>query len=102
MPNRKARKVKQQARSSDDGISTALGNLSMNMLAPRAAGNDQTRSTQRDIVAEFAEYFGNESNLANWQEFCQDLGVEVELRSIRQCRLVNMRSLHVGAKLTLE
>ncbi|KAG0650621.1 hypothetical protein D0Z07_2210 [Hyphodiscus hymeniophilus] len=44
------------------------------------------RRGRRDIVAEFERYFGNETNLANWQRLCHDVGIAEQLRSINQCR----------------
>lgn len=45
-------------------------------------------SNKRDIVQEFANYFGNESKLANWQMLCNDLHIGRDLSSIRKCKAV--------------
>jgi hypothetical protein len=43
---------------------------------------------KRDIVGEFARYFGEESKLANWQRLCCDVGIEDDLPSVTKCREV--------------
>src|SRR6266536_5661922 len=37
---------------------------------------------KRDIVGEFARYFGEESKLANWQRLCRDVGIKDDLPSV--------------------
>ena len=74
----KKKRSKKSAENKDGGISTALNNLNINPPNPHS----------RDIAAEFADYFGNASMLANWQKLCRDLDIEEELSSVRMCRLV--------------
>jgi hypothetical protein len=50
------------------------------------------KSNKRNIVREFADYFGNESNLANWQMLCSDLDIEGDLSSITKCK--DVRASH--------
>ncbi|KAF4631442.1 hypothetical protein G7Y89_g6692 [Cudoniella acicularis] len=44
------------------------------------------KKIRRDVVEEFDRYFGNASNLANWQRLCWDVGIEEDLNSVRKCR----------------
>jgi hypothetical protein len=46
------------------------------------------RAPDRNIAQEFENYFGNETNLANWQNLCEDVGIKDDLNSIRKCKLV--------------
>jgi len=45
---------------------------------------------RRNVVREFADYFGEETNLDNWQKLCEllDLGSKEELNSMNKCREV--------------
>lgn len=47
------------------------------------------RTKKRNIVEDFARYFGNESQLANWQRLCRDIGLRSDLPSIKKCRAVS-------------
>lgn len=49
----------------------------------------KTTLAKRNIVNDFAAYFGNESQLGNWQSLCNDVGLADNLPSIRQCRAVS-------------
>jgi len=40
------------------------------------------------VVNAWQDYFGNESQLANWQRLCADVGLEEVPRSITQCKKV--------------
>ncbi|RDW78022.1 hypothetical protein BP5796_05874 [Coleophoma crateriformis] len=44
------------------------------------------KQAHRNIVAEFAAYFGKEEKLENWQRLCLDLGICDEISSITKCR----------------
>jgi hypothetical protein len=60
--------------------------------SPKSSSGSDIKSEEnfpaRNIVAEFDEYFGNESKLENWQRLCRDVGIEDEPRSITKCRKV--------------
>lgn len=45
--------------------------------------------TRKTVVGQFARYFGSEDKLDNWQRFCRDIGIEDDLKSVTQCRLVS-------------
>jgi hypothetical protein len=47
------------------------------------------RTKKRNIVGDFARYFGNESQLVNWQRLCRDIGLRDDLPSIKKCRAVS-------------
>jgi hypothetical protein len=65
------------APSHPSDISTGVGRLSL-----------EQNPRKRNIVKEFDSYFGNTSDLANWQRLCHDLGIEGELPSISKCKKV--------------
>lgn len=53
------------------------------------------KSNGRNIAKEFSDYFGNETNLANWQMLCHDLSIGGDLSSINKCKAVlNPLSIH--------
>jgi hypothetical protein len=84
-------KSKKAQQGTDNGVAISLGGLTINEYPPNAPQGKkpkQPKPSDRDIAAEFASYFGNESNLANWQRFCQDLGVTENIRSVTQCKAV--------------
>lgn len=46
------------------------------------------KKPSRNIVQEFADYFGSESKLANWQRLCYDLDIFDDVGSITKCKNV--------------
>jgi hypothetical protein len=46
------------------------------------------KNNGRNIAKEFHDYFGNESNLINWQMLCQDLSIGGDISSINKCKAV--------------
>jgi hypothetical protein len=51
-------------------------------------GTPNPTKPRRDIASEFNAYFGNATNLQNWQRLCHDIGLEDDLPSITSCRQV--------------
>ncbi|KAH8586466.1 hypothetical protein B0O99DRAFT_702131 [Bisporella sp. PMI_857] len=55
------------------------------------------RGLKRNIVKEFAAYFGNESMLENWLMLCRDVGLETQgLTSIKKCRMALKKEVWVN------
>jgi len=52
------------------------------------ANAKKPKKNKRNIADEFDRYFGNASELENWQRLCRDVGVQGDLPSMKQCRLV--------------
>ncbi|KAL2060320.1 hypothetical protein VTL71DRAFT_9715 [Oculimacula yallundae] len=46
----------------------------------------QPTLNQKNIVGEFARYFGSENKLENWQRLCRDVGIDRTLTSLNQCK----------------
>lgn len=82
------KKFKKQLQSTNDAVAVALSGHTISNTAANAPQGRSPKTPPRDIAAEFAEYFGRENDLANWQRFCRDLGIEVQLHSVRQCKAV--------------
>ncbi|PBP27716.1 hypothetical protein BUE80_DR001235 [Diplocarpon rosae] len=57
-------------------------------MSSMTLGSDLSRPARRNIVNQFNRYFGEESKLANWVRLCRDVGIQEDLESITQCRLV--------------
>jgi hypothetical protein len=51
------------------------------------------KTKKKTVVGEWKDYFGNETNLANWQRLCTDVGIEELPTSITQCRKVSSFSI---------
>jgi hypothetical protein len=47
------------------------------------------KTRKKTVVGDWEDYFGNETNLANWQRLCTDVGIEELPTSITQCRKVS-------------
>jgi hypothetical protein len=56
--------------------------------APASSSSTHDPPQLQNIVHAFAAYFGDESELGNWQRMCRDLGITEELNSKTQCRKV--------------
>lgn len=54
-----------------------------------AAPQIPQKKKMRKIVDEFNRYFGD-GTLENWQRLCRDIGIEDDLPSVKQCRLVSL------------
>ena len=46
------------------------------------------KTKKKTVVGLWADYFGNETQLANWQRLCVDVGMEEIPTSITKCRKV--------------
>jgi hypothetical protein len=53
------------------------------------ANAKKPKKNKRNIADEFDRYFGNASKLENWQRLCKDVGVQGDLPSVKQCRMVS-------------
>jgi hypothetical protein len=60
------------------------------------------KSNRRNIIQDFADYFGNEGKLANCQMICNNLDVNRDLSSITKCKAVRdsicKRQFQISAK----
>lgn len=66
-------------------ITNDLTRLSIDQIDPLRP----RKLTKKNIAREFNKYFGDVSKLANWQRFCQDIGLNVdELTSLSKCKQV--------------
>ena len=92
------RRSKRAGQGSDDGKIASPDGIFVGKETKNTHNVENPRPPRRDIAFEFSSYFGNESNLANWQRLCRDLGVTEELRSVYQCRDVSRNSPWVVLK----
>jgi len=70
--------------------SPAPANNVTKVVTNTVANNTKQLQSKRNIVQEFEDYFGNVTQLGNWQMLCRDVGLhEVEkLSSVKKCRKV--------------
>ncbi|KAJ5038711.1 uncharacterized protein L3040_006391 [Drepanopeziza brunnea f. sp. 'multigermtubi'] len=68
-------------------LTLSMSEMALSDATSKPPKAQNPKKPRRDIVDQFRRYFGNESEVANWVRLCRDVGIQEDLKSIRQCRL---------------
>ncbi|PQE29306.1 transcription factor Zn C2H2 protein [Rutstroemia sp. NJR-2017a BBW] len=86
--SRKGKEIERSPKKTAPSVPTpASTNKSKEAPAVNIPEPKQSKKTRKKtVVGDWEDYFGNETNLANWQRLCTDVGIEELPTSITQCR----------------
>ncbi|KAI9048265.1 hypothetical protein LZ554_008060 [Drepanopeziza brunnea f. sp. 'monogermtubi'] len=71
----------------DATLTFCMSEMALSDATSKPPKAQNPKKPRRDIVDQFSRYFGNESKVANWVRLCRDVGIQEDLKSIRQCKL---------------